>query len=59
MENEKKEIQRVKTEMMSYPDASKHVWETSSWLMAGAKPVFASVVAKKMDPVLSRLTSHG
>ena len=44
-----KEIQTVKTEKKcSYPDARKLVQKTNSWLMPGAKPLFASVAAKQM-----------
>ena len=44
-----KHIQKVKTERkISYPDARKIVQETSSWLLPGAKPLFALVVAKQM-----------
>ena len=44
-----KQIQKVKTERkISYPDARKIVHETSSWLLPGAKPLFASVAAKQM-----------
>ena len=44
-----KQIQQVKTERkISYPDARRIVQETSSWLLPGAKPLFASVAAKQM-----------
>ena len=44
-----KEIRKVKTEKKcSYPDARKLVQETNSWLLPGAKPLFASVAAKRM-----------
>ena len=44
-----KQIQKVKTEKkISYPDARKIVQETNSWLLPGAKPLFASVAAKQM-----------
>ena len=44
-----KQIQKVKTERkISYPDARKIVQETNSWLLPGAKPLFASVAAKQM-----------
>ena len=44
-----KHIQKVKTERkISYPDAREIVQETSSWLLPGAKPLFASVAAKQM-----------
>ena len=44
-----KQIQQVKTERkISYPDARKIVQETNSWLLPGAKPLFASVAAKQM-----------
>ena len=49
MWKKEKEIQKVKTEKKcSYPDARKIVQETNSWLLPGAKPLFASVAAKKM-----------
>ena len=44
-----KHIQKVKTEKkISYPDARKIVQETGSWLLPGAKPLFASVAAKQV-----------
>ena len=44
-----KQIQKVKTEReISYPDARKIVQEANSWLLPGAKPLFASVAAKQM-----------
>ena len=44
-----KHIHKVKTERkISYPDARKIVQETSSWLLPGVKPLFASVAAKQM-----------
>ena len=44
-----KQIQQVKTERkISYPDARRIVQETNSWLLPGAKPLFASVAAKQM-----------
>ena len=49
MWKKEKQIQKVKTERkLSYPDARKIVQETSSWLLSGAKPLFASVAAKQM-----------
>ena len=49
MWKKEKEIQKVKTEKKcSYPDARKLVQETSSWLLPGTKPLFASVAAKQM-----------
>ena len=49
MWKKEKQIQRVKTERkISYPDARRIVQETSSWLLPGAKPLFASVAAKQM-----------
>ena len=45
----RKHIQKVKTEKkISCPDARKIVLETSSWLLPGATPLFASVAAKQM-----------
>ena len=47
--NMEKEMQKAKTEKkMSYHDARKYAWESSSWLIAGVKPFLASVAAKKM-----------
>ena len=44
-----KQIQQVKTERkISYPDARRIVQETNSWLLPGAKTLFASVAAKQM-----------
>ena len=49
MWTKEKHIQKVKTEMkISYPDVQKIVQETNSWLLPGAKPLFASVAAKQM-----------
>ena len=49
MWKKEKQIQKVKTERkISYPDARKIVQETNSWLLPGAKPLFASVAAKQM-----------
>ena len=49
MWKKEKQIQKVKTERkISYPDARKIVQETNSWLLRGAKPLFASVTAKQM-----------
>ena len=42
--------QRVKAEKkMAYVDANKYMQETNSWQMAGAKPLFVSAAAKKME----------
>ena len=46
----KEKIQKVKTEKkMPYPVARKCMGKISPWLMAGAKPLCPSVVAKKVD----------
>ena len=49
MWKKEKQIQQVKTERkISYPDARRLVQETNSWLLPGAKPLFASDAAKQM-----------
>ena len=49
MWKKEKQIQKVKTERkISYRDARKIVQETNSWLLPGAKPLFASVATKQM-----------
>ena len=49
MWKKEKHIQKVKTERkISYPDAREIVQEAGSWLLPGAKPLFASVAAKQV-----------